>query len=59
MKVNSDCYQIITGKLTELEMIDTDLSLFGDGRFASLPLLGQLALGNTSEAASQVDMASG
>jgi hypothetical protein len=52
-------FQIITGKITELEVTDTDLSLFGDGSFASLPLLGQLALGNTTEAASQVGMASG
>jgi hypothetical protein len=59
MKVNSDYYQIITGKITELEVIDTDLSHFGGGSFASLPLLGQLALGNTTEAASQVGMASG
>jgi hypothetical protein len=59
MKVNSDYYQIITGKITELEVIDTDLSHFSNGSFASLPLLGQLALGNTTEAASQVGMASG
>ncbi|OCG54260.1 hypothetical protein A9G36_08755 [Gilliamella sp. Choc6-1] len=52
-------FQIITGKITELEVIDTDLSHFGGGSFASLPLLGQLALGNTTEAASQVGMASG
>ncbi|OCG63654.1 hypothetical protein A9G48_05495 [Gilliamella sp. wkB18] len=59
MKVNSDYFQIITGKITELEVIDTHLSHFGGGSFASLPLLGQLALGNTTEAASQVGMASG
>jgi hypothetical protein len=59
MKANSDYYQIITGKITELEVTDTNLSLFGDGSFASLPLLGQLALGNSAEAASQVGMASG
>jgi hypothetical protein len=59
MKTNSDYFQIITGKITELEVIDTDLSHFGDGSFASLPLLGQLALGNSAEAASQVGMASG
>ncbi|OCG54255.1 hypothetical protein A9G36_08730 [Gilliamella sp. Choc6-1] len=59
MKVNSDYYQIITGKITELEVIDTNLSHFSNGSFASLPLLGQLALGNTTEAASQVGMASG
>ncbi|OCG46057.1 hypothetical protein A9G34_05505 [Gilliamella sp. Choc4-2] len=59
MKVNSDYYQIITGKITELEVIDTHLSLFGGNSFASLPLLGQLALGNSAEAASQVGMASG
>ena len=53
---NND-YQIITGKIAELEVIDTDLSLFGKGSFASLPILGQLALGNTTEAASQVGMA--
>jgi hypothetical protein len=58
MKVNSDYYQIITGKITELEVIDTNLSHFGNGSFASLPLLGQLALGNSAEAASQVGMAS-
>lgn len=51
-------FQIITGKITELEVIDTHLSLFGGGSFASLPLLGQLALGNTTEAGSQVGMAS-
>ena len=50
-------YQIITGKIAELEVIDTDLSLFGKGTFASLPILGQLALGNTTEAASQLGMA--
>ena len=50
-------YQIITGKIAELEVIDTDLSLFGKSNFASLPILGQLALGNTTEAASQVGMA--
>ena len=50
-------YQIITGKIAELEVIDTDLSLFGKGSFASLPILGQLALGNTTEATSQVGMA--
>ena len=50
-------YQIITGKIAELEVIDTDLSLFGKGSFASLPILGQLALGNTTQAASQVGMA--
>ena len=54
--MNND-YQIITGKIAELEVIDTDLSLFGKGTFASLPILGQLALGNTTEAASQVGMA--
>ncbi|OCG63653.1 hypothetical protein A9G48_05490 [Gilliamella sp. wkB18] len=59
MKVNSDYYQIITGKITELEVIDTNLSHFSNGSFASLPLLGQLALGNSAEAASQVGMASG
>jgi hypothetical protein len=59
MKVNSDYFQIITGKITELEVIDTNLSHFSNGSFASLPLLGQLALGNTTEAASQVGMASG
>ena len=53
---NND-YQIITGKIAELEVIDTDLSLFGKGSFASLPILGQLALGNTTEAASQLGMA--
>ena len=53
---NND-YQIITGKIAELEVIDTDLSLFGKGSFASLPILGQLALGNTTQAASQVGMA--
>jgi hypothetical protein len=58
MKVNSDYYQIITGKITELEVIDTNLSHFSNGSFASLPLLGQLALGNSAEAASQVGMAS-
>jgi hypothetical protein len=58
MKVNSNYYQIITGKITELEVINTDLSHFGNGSFASLPLLGQLALGNSVEAASQVGMAS-
>ena len=52
---NND-YQIITGKIAELEVIDTDLSLFGKGSFASLPILGQLALGNTTEATSQVGM---
>jgi hypothetical protein len=52
-------FQIITGKITELEVIDTDLSHFGGNSFASLPLLGQLALGNSAEAASQVGMASG
>ena len=50
-------YQIITGKIAELEVIDTDLSLFDKGTFASLPILGQLALGNTTEAASQLGMA--
>ena len=50
-------YQIITGKIAELEVIDTDLSLFDKGSFASLPILGQLALGNTTEAASQLGMA--
>ena len=50
-------YQIITGKIAELEVIDTDLSLFGKGSFASLPILGQLALGNTTQAASQLGMA--
>ena len=50
-------YQIITGKIAELEVIDTDLSLFGKGSFASLPILGQLALGNTTEATSQLGMA--
>ena len=54
--MNND-YQIITGKIAELEVIDTDLSLFGKGSFASLPILGQLALGNTTEAASQLGMA--
>ena len=54
--MNND-YQIITGKIAELEVIDTDLSLFGKGSFASLPILGQLALGNTTQAASQVGMA--
>ena len=54
---HSEYYQIITGKIAELEVIDTDLSLFGKGSFASLPILGQLALGNTTEAASQVGMA--
>ena len=53
---NND-YQIITGKIAELEVIDTDLSLFGKGSFASLPILGQLALGNTTQAASQLGMA--
>jgi hypothetical protein len=52
-------FQIITGKITELEVIDTNLSHFSNGSFASLPLLGQLALGNSAEAASQVGMASG
>jgi hypothetical protein len=56
---NKNTYQIITGKITELEVIDTDLSLFGKGGFASLPILGQLMLGNTTEAASQIGMASG
>jgi hypothetical protein len=41
MKVNSDYYQIITGKIAELEVTDTDLSRFGNGSFASLPLLGR------------------
>ena len=50
-------YQIITGKIAELEVIDTDLSLFGKGTFASLPILGQLALGNTTQVASQLGMA--
>ena len=50
-------YQIITGKIAELEVIDTDLSLFGKGSFASLPILGQLALGNTTQVASQLGMA--
>ena len=59
MKKNSDYYQIITGKIADLQVIDTDLALFGKGTFASLPLLGQLALGNTTEAASQLSMASG
>ena len=59
MKANNDHYQIITGKITDLQVIDTDLALFGKGTFASLPLLGQLALGNTTEAASQLSMASG
>lgn len=54
--MNND-YQIITGKIAELEVIDTDLSLFGKGSFASLPILGQVALGNTTEAASQLGMA--
>ena len=54
---HSEYYQIITGKIAELEVIDTDLSLFGKGSFASLPILGQLALGNTTEAASQLGMA--
>ena len=54
---HSEYYQIITGKIAELEVIDTDLSLFGKGSFASLPILGQLALGNTTQAASQVGMA--
>jgi hypothetical protein len=56
---NKKTYQIITGKITELEVIDADLSLFGDNALASLPLLGQLALGNSAEAASQIGMASG
>lgn len=55
----NDYYQIITGKITDLQVIDTDLALFGKGTFVSLPLLGQLALGNTTEAASQLSMASG
>ena len=59
MKANNDHYQIITGKIADLQVIDTDLALFGKGTFSSLPLLGQLALGNTTEAASQVGMASG
>ena len=59
MKKNNDYYQIITGKIADLQVIDTDLALFGKGTFASLPLLGQLALGNTTEAASQLSMASG
>ena len=59
MKANNDHYQIITGKIADLQVIDTDLALFGKGTFASLPLLGQLALGNTTEAASQVGMATG
>ena len=54
---HSEYYQIITGKIAELEVIDTDLSLFGKSNFASLPILGQLALGNTTEAASQLGMA--
>jgi hypothetical protein len=56
---NKKTYQIITGKITELEVIDADLSLFGDNALASLPLLGQLALGNSAEATSQIGMASG
>ena len=59
MKKNNDYYQIITGKIANLQVIDTDLALFGKGTFASLPLLGQLALGNTTETASQLSMASG
>jgi hypothetical protein len=59
MKTNNAYFQIITGKITELKVIDTDLSLFGDNTLASLPLLGQLALGNSAEAASQIGMASG
>jgi hypothetical protein len=59
MKTNNAYFQIITGKITELQVIDTNLSLFGDNTLASLPLLGQLALGNTAEAASQIGMASG
>ena len=59
MKANNDHYQIITGKIADLQVIDTDLALFGKGTFASLPLLGQLALGNTTEAASQLGMATG
>ena len=59
MKANNDYYQIITGKIADLQVIDTDLALFGKGTFASLPLLGQLALGNTTEAASQLGMATG
>ena len=55
----NDYYQIITGKIADLQVIDTDLALFGKGTFSSLPLLGQLALGNTTEAASQLGMASG
>ena len=58
-KETSNYYQIITGKITELEVIDTDLSLFGKGTLASLPVLGQLAFGNTTEAASQIGMATG
>ena len=54
---HSEYYQIITGKIAELEVIDTDLSLFGKSNFASLPILGQLALGNTTEATSQLGMA--
>ena len=54
---HSEYYQVITGKIAELAVIDTDLSLFGKGSFASLPILGQLALGNTTEAASQLGMA--
>ena len=40
MKANNDHYQIITGKIADLQVIDTDLALFGKGTFASLPLLG-------------------
>ena len=57
MKGNNDYYQIITGKIADLQVIDTDLALFDKGSFASLPLLGQLALGNTTEAANQRGMA--
>jgi hypothetical protein len=57
MKANNDHYQIITGKITDLQVIDTDIALFGKGTFASLPLLGQLALGNTTETANQRGMA--
>ncbi len=56
MKANNDHYQIITGKITDLQVIDTDIALFGKGTFASLPLLGQLALGNTTETANQRGM---
>ncbi|QYN47559.1 putative type VI secretion system effector [Gilliamella sp. ESL0405] len=58
-KETSNYYQIIIGKITELEVIDTNLNLFGKGTLANLPILGQLAFGNTTEATSQIGMATG